>query len=134
MTPISISIHPNKDLDSSVEPQFFTLRELCYTKLNEDNTPTTFTQVANLRALADFLDEIRLQFGYPIWVNSAFRTPKVNALVGGSPHSLHKQGRACDVWCASDHVDELIEILRKNRNQMCEFIVNKDKHYIHCAI
>ena len=128
------SIHPNKDSDPTVEPRFFKFCELCFTKQKLPNHPTTFTQVANLRALADFLDMLRDELGCPIWVNSAFRTAEVNAAVGGHPNSLHKQGRAADIWCVSDKVDSLIEIIRKHRTELSEFIVNKDKYYIHIAL
>lgn len=132
MTPKSFSIH--SQTDSCAEPRYFTLRELTYTAQKFDNLPTTFTQVCNLRALAEFLDMIRDEFGYPIFINSAFRTVEVNAAVNGHPRSLHKQGRAADIWCTEMRIDDLIEVLRKHRNEMSEFIVNKDKHYIHIAI
>lgn len=129
----SFSIHPSKHLDGCIEPRFFTLRELCYTQRTLANNPSTFTEVGNLRALANFLDMLRDELGYPIIVNSAFRTPSVNDAVGGSPRSLHLKGRAADIWCIG-HVDELIEIIRKHRNELTEFIVNKEKFYIHIAI
>lgn len=130
---VSISIHPRRDLDSSIEPRYFSLCELCYTRCLETNRPSTFTQVANLRALADFLDMVRDELGYPIVVNSGFRTSVVNRCVGGVPRSLHLQGRAADINSIG-HFDELVEILRKHRTELSEFIVNKDKNYIHIAI
>lgn len=126
------SIHP--EADTCAEPRFFTLKELCYTAQSFDNNPTTFTQVCNLRVLAEFLDIIRLELNYPIYVNSAFRTIRVNNAVKGTPHSLHLFGRAADIWTADNKTEDLIDILRNHRNEMSEFIVNRDKKYIHIAI
>lgn len=121
-------------LDLTIEPRYFNLRELTYTRCKLDNQPKSFTHIANLRALADFLDMIRDEFGHPIFVNSAFRTHDVNAAVGGVATSLHCKGRAADIWCGDDRIDSLIDVLRNHRNEMTEFIVNKAKHYIHVAI
>ena len=128
-----ISIHGDVK-DSSVEPRHFSLKELCFTSQTCDNHPTTFTQVSNLLFLAQFLDMIRDELKYAIFVNSAFRTPDVNYRVGGVSSSLHLQGLAADIWTAPHKTDELIEILRKHRTELREFIVNTDKQYIHIAL
>lgn len=128
----NVTIHP--EVDSFAEPRYFTLKELCFTTTKFPNTPSTFTQISNLRSLADFLDEIRTELDYAIYVNSAFRSPEVNAAVKGVPNSLHLKGRAADIWTASNKTEELIDILRKHRNELSEFIVNRDKYYIHIAI
>ena len=135
MLPISFSINSHRYEDSTIEPRFFTLAELTRTGVAFlDNHPKTFTQIANLRSLAEFLDMLRDELGHPIFVNSAFRSAEVNAQVGGAPRSLHKQGRAADIWTMSENVDSLIEKIRNHRNELSEFIVNKEKHYIHIAI
>ena len=120
--------------DSSVEPRFFTLAELTKTSVDLPNHPRSFTEVANLRLLADFLDMLRDELGFPIYVNSAYRTPEVNGRVNGHPNSLHKRGRAADIWTMTNYVENLIDIIRKHRNELSEFIVNRDKNYIHIAI
>ena len=123
-----------EERDSSIEPRYFTLRELTYTRQKFDNTPKTFTQIANLRVLADFLDGVREELGSPIFVNSAFRTAEVNAAVHGAVNSLHKKGRAADIWCEQKYLETLIDILRNHRTELSEFIVNRDNGYIHIAI
>lgn len=129
-----LSFRIRQDNDPAIEPQYFTLKELCYTSVKCVNYPLSFTIIANLRALADFLDDVRQELGRPIFVNSGYRCQEVNNAVGGVSRSLHLQGRAADIWCSDDCLDKLIEILRQHRNQMSEFIVNKEKHYIHIAI
>ena len=59
-----------------------------------DNTPTP-EQEENLRELAQTLERVQELVG-PITVHSGFRSPKVNAAVGGSPNSAHMEGYACD--------------------------------------
>ncbi|HKJ74552.1 MAG TPA: D-Ala-D-Ala carboxypeptidase family metallohydrolase [Alphaproteobacteria bacterium] len=47
-------------------------------------------------ASMDTLQRQRTQTGEPIVVNSAYRCPIHNAMVGGAPLSMHKFGRAFD--------------------------------------
>lgn len=55
------------------------------------------TAVDNLQRLAVFLEQVRiLLFGAPILVNSGYRSPAVNNLVGGSYRSAHMHGLAAD--------------------------------------
>lgn len=60
-----------------------------------DNTPTP-EQVENLRDVARVLEEVRALIACPIGVTSGFRSPKLNAAVGGSATSAHMEGRAAD--------------------------------------
>ena len=56
----------------------------------------------NLRALVDeVLDPLRERYGKPIYVNSGFRCPKLNRLVGGAVNSQHMLGEAADITTGS---------------------------------
>lgn len=67
---------------------------------NIKNRPSA-AQLKNMKILcASFLQPLRDHYG-PIRINSCFRTQLVNNLVGGSKSSLHMQGRAADIYCAS---------------------------------
>jgi len=57
-------------------------------------------QVANLTLLAQTLERVRELLG-PFHIDSAFRSPKVNSAVGGSPTSAHLEGYAADIVCPS---------------------------------
>ena len=63
-----------------------------------DNTPND-EQIANLTELAQALERVQSLLGYPLHISSAFRSPKVNAAVGGSPTSAHMEGYAADFTC-----------------------------------
>ena len=61
-----------------------------------DNTPDA-TAMRNLRKLAATLERLRSALGNkPISVSSGFRSPALNAAIGGSSTSAHMQGLAVD--------------------------------------
>ncbi len=62
----------------------------------------------NLRALVDeVLDPLREAYGRPIRVNSGYRCPRLNNLVGGSPNSQHMRGEAADIQPVSGNEADL---------------------------
>lgn len=55
---------------------------------------------ANLQRLAETMEEIRtILLDKPILISSGYRSPDVNAAVGGSKNSAHMSGLACDFSC-----------------------------------
>lgn len=50
--------------------------------------------------LVTVLQKIRVKFGKPVHINSAFRSQSKNKSVGGSPKSQHMYGMAADI-----HID-----------------------------
>lgn len=70
---------------------------------------------ANLEALVtDVLEPAREKLGEPIMVNSGYRCPKHNAVVGGVVNSQHMKGEAADIRCADSSC--LAEIIKQNGN------------------
>lgn len=63
-----------------------------------DNTPSADV-VENLYILAVALEEIRERLGQPIVISSGYRSPDLNAAVGGVPNSAHVLGFAADLTC-----------------------------------
>lgn len=43
------------------------------------------------------LEEIRADFGEPIYINSGYRSPEHNRKIGGAPNSFHVKGQAADI-------------------------------------
>jgi len=76
----------------------FTLEELTASSIGTrkgiPNVPDA-DEIENLKVLAQTLERIRELLG-PIHIDSAFRSPKINSAVGGSPHSAHLEGYAAD--------------------------------------
>lgn len=50
-----------------------------------------------LAMVDDVLDPLREMFGKPILVNSGYRVPELNLMVGGEANSMHKVGMAVDI-------------------------------------
>lgn len=79
--------------------EHFTLEEMTASDVairkGIDNTPDAAI-VANLTELAGCLEQVRALLGVPMHINSAYRSPKVNAAVGGSTTSAHMTGEAAD--------------------------------------
>lgn len=81
--------------------KYFTFTELSNsataTRYGIDNTPTEAVK-KNLAALTDMvLDPLREAFKKPIYVNSGYRCPALNAKVGGAKNSGHLYGYAADI-------------------------------------
>ena len=47
------------------------------------------------------LDTAREIAGIPFYINSGYRTPEYNQLIGGSENSSHMNFCACDIHCAN---------------------------------
>ena len=92
----------------------FTVEELTFTDHREfDNTPNE-AEMANLRRLAQFLEQIKeLLGGKPIMVNSAFRSKAVNDAVGSKDTSQHRLGCAADIRVPSMTPDEVVRAIIK---------------------
>lgn len=50
-----------------------------------------------LAMVDDVLDPLREMFGKPILINSGYRVPELNLMVGGEANSMHKVGMAVDI-------------------------------------
>lgn len=64
-----------------------------------DNTPSPAV-LAELQRTAELLEKVRTVLGMrPILISSGYRSPAVNAAVGGSATSAHCFGMAADFTC-----------------------------------
>ena len=91
----------------------FTLEELTASEAADrngwDNTPND-SELANLRRLADFLEQVKVVLGgKPIMVNSAFRSKLVNDSVGSKDSSQHRVGCAADIRVPGMTPDEVVK-------------------------
>lgn len=94
----------------------FTLEELTASEAADrngwDNTPND-SELANLRRLADFLEQVKVVLGgKPIMVNSAFRCKLVNDSVGSKDSSQHRTGCAADIRVPGMTPDEVVKAIR----------------------
>ena len=70
-------------------------------RLGLDNTPDANVLGAIRNFLAPGMQEVRNLLGVPINVSSGYRSPQVNAAVGGARNSQHLQGLAADFTAPS---------------------------------
>lgn len=95
----------------------FTLDELTVSETAArrglDNTPDAPT-LENLKRLAVFLESVRSLIGKPIHINSAYRSPAVNASVGGSKTSQHCLGLAADLRVNGMTPDQVVRLIRES--------------------
>ena len=112
----------------------FTLEELTFTDHREyDNTPNE-QELANLKRLALFLEEIKkLLGGKTIMVNSAFRSAEVNRAVGSTDKSQHRLGCACDFRVPNMTPDEVVQAITNSDLQYDQCIREFDR-WIHVSI
>ncbi len=83
----------------------FTMAELCRSDTARahgiENTPPPQAKVCLLALVNNVLDPVRELWGGPVVVNSGFRCPVLNRLVGGRPSSQHLRGEAADITVGS---------------------------------
>lgn len=92
----------------------FTLAEFCNFSKYPDNLPTPQV-VFNLKYGCQYLLEPARREVGPIIINSGFRNPRVNALVGGVNNSQHLLGQAADIRPKDPHqFQRLVDFLRAN--------------------
>lgn len=80
--------------------EHFTLEEMVASQVAArrriDNRPA-LAVIENLRRVAAVLEQIRAAVGKPITISSGYRSPALNAAVGGARESAHLQGLAADI-------------------------------------
>lgn len=79
-----------------------------------DNTPNEEV-IANLKMLAEkVLQPVREHYGKGVKVNSGYRSPDVNASVGGSKTSDHCKGQAADIEIPGIANADLAQYIKDN--------------------
>lgn len=92
----------------------FTLAEFCNFSKHPDNLPTPQV-VFNLKYGCQYLLEPARREVGPIIINSGFRNPRVNALVGGVNNSQHLLGQTADIRPKDPRqFQRLVDFLRAN--------------------
>ena len=106
-------------------------------RLNVDNSPSDI-HLVNLTHLAiRILQPVRDEFGV-ITINSGYRSPTLNAKVGGSKTSQHCNGQAADFESFSTPNPDLAKWIANNLEfdqLILEFYdgVNPNSGWVHCS-
>ena len=124
--------------------KYFTLKELCYSKVAEDkkidNFPS-FDVVEHLSELTEkILDPLREAWGSGIRVNSGYRCDTLNNAVKGVKTSVHRLGWAADLYPSNGKYKEFVLFVKdwvvKNRirfDQIIEESAGSDK-WLHIGL
>ena len=116
--------------------QHFTLQELTASDIavrnKLDNSPNGDV-IVNLRRLAEFLEKVRALFNKPIHINSAYRSPIVNKLLGSRPTSQHCIGCAADIRIEGLSPDQIVNRIVNSTIQYDQVIREFDS-WVHISI
>lgn len=81
--------------------KYFTIKELCASSTAQQkkiNNEPTKEVIKNLELLVEnILDPLRDMYEKPIIINSGYRSPELNKIVGGAKTSQHVYGLAADI-------------------------------------
>lgn len=118
--------------------EFFTKSELTRSDtariLKIDNTPTPEASAALDALMWNVLDPIRRMWGKPIIVNSGYRCPKLNAVIGGSATSQHMKGEAADITAGDPTKNkELFDMIAQSAIPFDQLIDEKNYRWIHVS-
>lgn len=73
-------------------------------ELGIDNTPPTWARQNMVELVRHILDPLREAWGKPVYVTSGYRSPRLNAAVGGVATSNHLKGLAADIRASGKYV------------------------------
>lgn len=125
-------------------PKYFDLGELLRSDsalaLGIENLPD-WDDIPRLQELCLLvLDPLRNAWGQPLIVSSGFRTPELNAAVGGVPASAHIIGCAADVRLASwskrsitELYNLIVQMVEDERIDVDQVILYRKKKFIHIS-
>ena len=115
----------------------FTLEELTFSQAalrqGMDNAPPA-DAVENLgRLCSALLEPIRMLLAVPVHVDSGYRSPAVNAAVGGAKDSAHMTGRAADLVPIGMDLHAAFDAIR-NSSLPFDQVIAECNAWIHVAI
>lgn len=120
-------------------PEYFSFYELIHTDTGLNNIPEYLVDVRRLVLCTRVLNYIRHELGFPISINSGFRSADVNRKVGGVSNSNHLYGRAFDIRPSLRYKMRylaLLDLLQNSplREYFDELIPYPDKGFVHISI
>lgn len=114
----------------------FTLEELTHSDIairhGINNSPNGDV-VVNLTRLANFLEKVRLLFNKPIHINSAYRSPEVNNVLGSKPNSQHCIGCAADITIKGLTPNDIVKSIINSTIQYDQ-VIREYNSWVHISI
>lgn len=98
-------------MKKKLSPHFW-LHEFLATAHTELANVPNAAIIGNLEALCvNVLEPMRAALGGPVVITSGYRSPALNAAVGGVPNSQHQLGEAADLYIPGVELDDIIDWL-----------------------
>jgi len=118
--------------------RYFTIKELTRSqtahRLGIDNTPPSSAVKALHELVDNVLDPLRWAWGGPIRINSGYRCPELNKVVGGTPYSQHQRGEAADITVGSQAANRrLLALIKRLDLPVDQCIDEKGCRWIHVS-
>jgi putative chitinase len=111
--------------------KYFDLNEATSTGTGLYNDPEGIELKSNIIQCALRLDEVRDLFALPLIVSSWYRSPKVNAKVGGAKNSAHMSGFAVDFKIKGMQDLEVALRIQKSNIRMDQLIL--EPNWLHIS-
>lgn len=117
----------------------FTLAELSTTSQKVSNIPSSPVIIDSLRGVCtNVLEKVRENFGRPVHIHSGYRSPALNALIGGSTTSQHMKGEAADFHVSGFTVYEVANWISENLDYDQLILENfvpgiESSGWVHCS-
>jgi len=116
--------------------EHFTLEELTKSDIaiqhNIDNSAPADI-IPNLTRLANVLEQVRSVLSKPILVNSAYRSVKINSMVGSKPTSQHCIGCAADIKVSGMTPNDIVNRIVNSKIEYDQVIREFDS-WVHISI
>ena len=98
--------------------------------------------IENMKRICGWLEVLRDRYGAPIIINSGYRSPQLNKLVGGVATSNHVTGCAVDIRCsgaeqAIDYAYILKAYAKESQQDFDELFIEKSargSYWVHFAL
>ena len=99
-----------------------------------DNTPSPDTIVRMKYIAYNVFEPLREWYGKPIYVNSFYRSSKLNQIIGGAKNSQHVKGEAVDISVRSKEGNKALFEWIKENVEFDQLINEKNFSWIHVSL
>lgn len=89
--------------------------------------------IANLKTLAEGLEQVRSLLNNPLFITSGYRSPTLNKFIGGSATSAHCLGFAADFKCPA--YGKPVDIVAKIKDSGIKYdqLLNEGNSWVHIS-
>ena len=81
--------------------------------------------------LIKLIQKLRDHLGKPIVITSGYRTESHNKAVGGATNSLHKLGKASDIFCNGVDARDIAKWFYENGAKGIGLYINRAQEFVH---